>query len=191
MEVPFIILSSIIFLLSVYYLLWRHFQNVINVRLSRNLSCQKRNAPAARLSPHRPISLQLRGKRCHSSPPFPSPFPALSLTSDLSVSSWGHIAFLRWSSLVLVGPHDRRWPMTVGHLAWEPMTSWLPETDNQWEPTQKCYITSASMFGPDSTSGIKFRQTHFLSINNKISFGISDVKLIRLKREGLALLFLD
>ena len=42
------------------------------------------------------------------------------------------------SSLVL-DPCDWQWPMADGHLAWEPMTCWLPETDNQ-RPTVLCAI---------------------------------------------------
>ena len=41
----------------------------------------------------------------------------------------------------VVGPRDRQWPMTEGHLTWEPKTCWLPETDDQ-RPTVFCAITS-------------------------------------------------
>ena len=44
----------------------------------------------------------------------------------MALSRWDVIAFVR----VHVGPLDRRGPMTDRHLAWEPMTCWLPETND-------------------------------------------------------------
>jgi len=38
-------------------------------------------------------------------------------------------------SLVLVGLHNRQWPMTNTHLAWEPMTRWLPDKKDRRVPT--------------------------------------------------------